>query len=790
MSIFSKLKNNVFFWLFVNCIALYPIIFYNKCWWLRSLANWETVYRLNSTIYEEALAYIGWLFLAQFVLVLLFIRRHNTALVVLGNLLSPLRLLGLFALFLCLIPIYPASEIFFPVQFAMLLYFLIKVINHFQSQEYEWKIPEFDKRLAGRIAFIFVFMLHLIPLFNVAMPILDGYRDYLLTGDQPSYLNIAESVVSDGDIDVSNNCLPEGVYHDNFKGLRHAGGVGRHNPDLHKGSAEYIERAEAIGSARISTHRCGTSLIIAPFYYLGGLLGNYQRPLVSLFLIFATAFALREITLSAAILTGSPRLSLILGCIVGISIPVSCLSVSIYPELFVFCIVSRLIHLTVEDRLDWQRSLEIAVWLSLAPWFQDKYGVWVLPFALVRMYRIRKNWKSLALSAVPFSVSAFFMIKRNIFLYGQILPKNSLGYFIPFPKVLTWGLSGILFDWGYGLLIIAPFGFLTLAGLIVWYRNHKNQFGPQSALWSSIFVLLTGWLLLGSWFCWHGGFAPPNRFALTLLPIVAVSSILATQAMTGSVRSAVLMLWIISAALGLEALISPGFWYSRSLPSSFVADLFALNNLSVRFEPFFNYDQINIKGILYAIAGWSVMIYFSWNIMLSQTVSKKTQKSVKTSYCVLILLFVLFTVGHIVGFSKDNINVRERDIPSEIGVIKNFELNRVDNNGFKLESTLFLKQHPRSFAFAIHYLNENGEIVGQDDFDMDRYIERWLKEDKSNKSLFDKKRTIHIVKELSLPTNTQMVRIALYSPGQNETFRNLWSKDNHIKPLPLKNEGM
>ena len=95
----------------------------------------------------------------------------------------------------------------------------------------------------------------------VAWPVINNSRDSLLTGDQPAYLYITESLSEDLDIDIANNTLSEKTFGDSSGRHKHAGGLSVHNPKL-------IQPAVRIRILRKNSVRHSTQHTAADFRYL------------------------------------------------------------------------------------------------------------------------------------------------------------------------------------------------------------------------------------------------------------------------------------------------------------------------------------------------------------------------------------------------------------------------------------------------------------------------------------------------------------------------------------------
>jgi len=757
----------------LSVLAVVPVFLIQELWWLRhvnpgefQLVPWnELVPQIQKFAWKVAKRIL----VAEAILLLFFgfAAGKAHALPCVARVFFPLRLGGALAC-LCFLPI-PAldavARLILPVTVAACF---IRLFQEIVTTGISIKIPTPSRRQIAVVIFVFSLGVHLVPWWNVTTPRLNDHRDYLLTGDQPAYLYMADSIVRDRDIDVFNNTLTNGVYHLNDG--RHAGGVSRHNNDLRPGTPEYAAREQAFGSAMYSTHRPGTSLLIAPLYHIGVITGDYHRAFSCLLLVLLTALAIRDLTLAACSLTASPWSCLLMGAAVAVCVPVSSLSVAIFPETIMFFIMARMLRLTIEQDTRWRPNAEIALWLSLAPWLQDKYVLWLLPFVAVRVYCLWPRWRAILCSAIPVVISALVMISFNLKLFGQVMPKNSLGRFLPFHESIMAGLIGIWFDWGFGLIMLAPFCLLSLAGIAAWWKNRNHN---TAVLAACAISLVAGVWVIGTWWCWWGGFAPPNRFMLTLLPMLALTAMVATTYAQGLLRGMAVFLWCLSAALGIDALLHPELWYSSSFPSSWLAMLTGWDSLAVRFPPFFPGDPSeNFRGFLIAAAGVIAAVGLAWSIYTES-------RRMRVEHVIPAVLLLLLISG-LPSANPSIPLINREDIPTRAGILKDAAIRQDSPGAFTLETEWYYRMLHGPLALGIHFLDEHGNMIGQADFDLNDYRNDWLFAAPANREQWATRNSIMIQRSLQPPDGTTAIRISPYNPALARTYINHLRYPGHI----------
>jgi hypothetical protein len=149
----------------------------------------------------------------------------------------------------------------------------------------------------------------------------------------------------------------------------------------------------------------------------------------------------------------------------------------------------------------------------------------------------------------PLLVSALGIALYYFVLYGFIDPRRVYGLRREFSlSVLPEGLTGLLLDQEFGLLVYAPVFALAVPGLRALWRVSRRL--TLAALALLAVVLLTA----GAWPMWRGGFNPPARFLLPLVPVLALA--LAAQLREGFGACAALLLsWGLVA--GLAGAVEP-----------------------------------------------------------------------------------------------------------------------------------------------------------------------------------------------------------------------------------------
>ncbi len=621
--------------------------------------------------------------------------------------------------------------------------------------------------------------IHLVPWFNVTWPVMKGNRDYLLTGDQPAYLYMAESLVTDRDLDVSNNTLPPGVY--GRTDGKHAGGPRRHNPGLSPSTPKSQRIAGRMGKAWWSTHRCGTSVVIAPPYALGRLLGGWERRLATLLIVMLVALAIRELALGAVALGVGPGLAAGLALVTGVSVPVAGMSTAIFPEPLMFVVMARLVRLCAESRDGLWLDAETGFHMAMAPWLQDKYLLWVFPFFVARMVAKGGRWRSLlALGFLP-GISACLMMWNNRFLFDSLFPGKSLGTFLTLRETLLSGVPGSWFDWGYGLILLAPVVLLAAPGFL----DMGSSVAPPArrVLWPSLAALAAGNWIIGSWPYWYGAFAPPNRFMLTLLPLCVVPAMAVTAGATGFFRKAAVLLWCYTACLGVETLLNPSRWYSRSHPAAGAVQWLGLDGLAVRFAPFFHGEAALNPGLWIAAAGLLLMLGLA---LARKPAVLRSPRALGWGVAASVVMACAMA-----GWQFGPCRLGPSDVLCEAGCIRSPAIATAPDGRPVLTCELDLTQAPRfaTLAFAVRPVDAAGRTVGGEDFDVYTYTRDWVKASKANRAYRMRTGLIQVRRELDPPAAAVAVRVGLFVPGSRQSYKPLLRHSTNALRLPSRVEA-
>jgi len=317
----------------------------------------------------------------------------------------------------------------------------------------------------------------------VAVALLLALTPRYLTGDEPHYLAMMESLWRDRDLNLANQ----------------AGG----------GALDVLSHAVS-GADRVkaySVHFPGLAVLLLLPYGLFGAKGV----IISMALLWVAVVLVTQSWSRRTAIRPSPEPDPIL-LTAALSVPLSVLPGIVYPEIPAALLIAAAVA-SLEVRA------EGALWTACAavaalPWFQVRLLGTALVVALMA-WRVlgRRAWLPLVALAASLAVQGFVFESW----YGDWVPwamyPKSMG--IPRGNPIQ-GVLGMLFDQQAGLLSTSPFYVLLVPALLSAWRRKRTQ-----TLWRLVIVASYLAPVMGS-NLWHGNWSPPARLWGPVLPILLV----------------------------------------------------------------------------------------------------------------------------------------------------------------------------------------------------------------------------------------------------------------------------
>ncbi len=324
-------------------------------------------------------------------------------------------------------------------------------------------------------------------------------------GDEPHYLIITQSLLSDGDLRIENN-HERGDYRAYFAG------------DLSK--PDYRRRGR--NGEIYSIHAPGLPVVVAPAFAAGG------YPGVVLFLILAAAAGSGLAWYLAWLVTGRHGAAWFGWAAVTLSTSAVFHSFTVYPDGVGGVLVLTGVWALLRAGRDAGSGDErLAPWLlhgaalAMLPWLHTRFALLAGGLGALVLLDSGRNrnaaGKAVAFLVVP-AVSALCWVGFFIAVYGTPDPSAPYANEEGSVAFIPGGLAGIFFDQRFGLLAYAPvlvFAFIGL-GRMAWTRLHRRL-----AL-ELLFVLVPYLLAVTHFAMWWGGTSAPARFLVPMLPMLAI----------------------------------------------------------------------------------------------------------------------------------------------------------------------------------------------------------------------------------------------------------------------------
>ncbi len=342
------------------------------------------------------------------------------------------------------------------------------------------------------------------------------------TGDEPQYLIITHSLITDGDLDLKNNFENRDYRH------------------FFRWDLQCYVSPNSREGHMYSYRSTGLPILLVPFYYLGLKLG-YLRHFCLLFPILLMILSAVNMYILCRFYFKNSRLCFLAILMVFMSLPVSGYAFQLYPEVVTFFAVILLLKLYVRGEISVIMSALIGVGIGFLPWVHNKFMIYSVPFLLLfllskSIYKKEKSRYLLLFFAV--AMLAGLSVKyHNMFATANLIkgPYSSTFTF----NALIHGILGMFLDQQLGLFIYAPFFIFSLAGLILFMKNldfHKREYLAFIVLLfcSGLFLAISAAYnrpemeSVPDWYGgmgWDGGFCIAGRFILPTIPLLIIAII-------------------------------------------------------------------------------------------------------------------------------------------------------------------------------------------------------------------------------------------------------------------------
>jgi hypothetical protein len=321
-----------------------------------------------------------------------------------------------------------------------------------------------------------------------------------IDGDEPYYLLMTESLVRDHDLDLTNQ----------YRDIAHSD-VGR--PDLLPQTGD----PRGPRGEQYSRHEPFLPILLTPGYMLGGLPGALA--VIALFGALLARSTIRFLE-DEGISDATTR---VLFPLIAFGPPVVFYATRIWPEVpAAFCFLEAVRGIRQRRPPRWIAAIFALVLLKI------RFGL----LAVVLLIRVLRTKRQLAIAAAVVAVPLVIAW----LISGNAMNTHSIGELLPSGAIFYWlGLFGLILDGAAGIVFQAPLYALAILALPRW-RSMPDGF--RLGMSASLLYIL--YLIPRSE--WHGGWSPPLRYIVVLMPILALGAAVMWERVGAGTR-AVIALW-------------------------------------------------------------------------------------------------------------------------------------------------------------------------------------------------------------------------------------------------------
>jgi hypothetical protein len=326
-----------------------------------------------------------------------------------------------------------------------------------------------------------------------------------IDGDEPFYLLVTESIAHDFDLDLANQ----------FRDIAHTA----------SGRTDLVPQlGDPVGAhgERYSRHEPFLPLLMVPGYLVGGLPGAVAT--IALFGMLLVRSTMRWLD-DEGIAVDTARAIFPL---FAFGAPLLFYATRIWPEVpAAFCFVEALRGMRSRRAKRWVPALFGLVMLKLR--------FVLVAVALLAMHaRKRRAVVILAFIVVPIALMWFISgSPLNVHSPRELLPAH--------PENYAKGFFGLLLDGAAGIAFQAPFFLLGIYALTRWRETPQGfRLGVTASLLYILYLLPRDE--------WHGGWSPPLRYVVFLMPVLALGAASVWHRVSRDVV-ALLSLWTIGVTL-------------------------------------------------------------------------------------------------------------------------------------------------------------------------------------------------------------------------------------------------
>ena len=350
-------------------------------------------------------------------------------------------------------------------------------------------------------------------------------RVFSPTGDEPHYLVITHSIARDGDISLLNNYREQHyrIFYDSILPKR--------------------TTASADKKREIPTFGLGMPLFLAPWYNaIYDSAPHKLVPYLRLVICLVAAIGVFQLVSLGYDLTRKASATFVIAAGVAFSSPLITYSNEFYPEIFAFVLLLTALRAMIHcPKKPWLCTAVLSVIPGMLMWLHPKYlalGIVLTAITAFLLYRDQGRqfgFRNIVHLIVAIAgIATFFVFLQTFYgswspnrIYGGWQKETSLLELLTqegFERIaiMIKMFFGFWFDQRFGLLPFTPFYVAFFAGVVWIIRRRESAAFPALILFALHFLPM----------CWGaplGGYAPPARHFVVMVPFLVVPLFLMYQ---------------------------------------------------------------------------------------------------------------------------------------------------------------------------------------------------------------------------------------------------------------------
>lgn len=371
-------------------------------------------------------------------------------------------------------------------------------------------------------------------------------------GDEPFYLLVTHSLAYDLDADLTNDYAEE-----SWRAFMERPLEPQFGDPVGPGGELYSRHNELL------------PLALAPAYRVAGKAGA-----LVMMAALTALLAWLALRLAAAYFPQQPGPALVAWALLALTPPLLLYSSQVWAEvpaaLLAAVALDRILQLRHRKPGAWELALGIALPLVLLPILKIRFMLLALPLLLLAWLYGRGLRKRLVPLGILLGVVGLAILWFNQQRFGNPLKIHTVEELALHERHgadYLEGALGLFFDSAFGLFWAAPIWLLVVPA-VIWLARRREILGRDLVITALPFLLVV--TPRGEW---YGGWSPPFRYGLFMLPLLALALIpLLARRRSAGARGLLAALAVLTTAATVLWLAVPGWTYNFADGRTYLLD--------------------------------------------------------------------------------------------------------------------------------------------------------------------------------------------------------------------------